>query len=343
MLFPETADEDFEQIFIHVINLSAKDNTYKFAFARFLLEYCKKETETHVEFSTIAEYFLKYYWPQICKYKLRQNPQFKKRAEIITILEKEFDKSKNYPQPYDKIEQNEPVKIQKCRKDIEKRCFNDVTYAFQNVETDKLIEDQVPKFFEYKISRFRPRRGRKQRLPIIDRSYGVNLNPDAMSFFKRHDVLLNKAVTLEWARFLEKLNRGVPELIAKIEGEIPPRNLSTERTVLKRRFDNCFYCENPLSSQPRKIHVEHVIPFAFIAENKLWNLTLACQQCNLKKGGSLPTKKFLDRLIERNKDYRGRIPLLEKSLTELGSRFETIILDRYNDAKSHGFMTRSMP
>ena len=46
-----------------------------------------------------------------------------------------------------------------------------------------------------------------------------------MSFFKRHDVMLNKAVTLEWARFLEKLNRGVPELIAKIEGEIPTRNL----------------------------------------------------------------------------------------------------------------------
>ena len=101
MLFPETADEDFEQIFIHVIDLSAKDNTYKFAFARFLLEYSKKETETHVEFSTIAEYFLKYYWPQICKYKLRQNPQFKKKAEIITILEKEFDKSKNYRVTFD--------------------------------------------------------------------------------------------------------------------------------------------------------------------------------------------------------------------------------------------------
>ena len=61
VVFPKTTDEEFEQIFMHVLNQGAKDNTYKFAFARFLLEYSQIKTETHVEFSTIAEYYLKYY------------------------------------------------------------------------------------------------------------------------------------------------------------------------------------------------------------------------------------------------------------------------------------------
>ena len=61
MDFPETTDEEFEQIFMHVLDQAAKDNTYKFAFARFLLEYIQNQTKKHVEFSTIAEIYLKYY------------------------------------------------------------------------------------------------------------------------------------------------------------------------------------------------------------------------------------------------------------------------------------------
>ena len=59
MSFPDTPDEKFEQIFTNILDLSAKDNTYKFALARFLLEYSINHTNTHIKFSTIAEYFLK--------------------------------------------------------------------------------------------------------------------------------------------------------------------------------------------------------------------------------------------------------------------------------------------
>ena len=84
-----TTDEEFEQIFMHILDQGSKDNTYKFAFARFLLEYSQYKTETHVEFSTIAEYYLKYYWSQICNSKLRQSAKDHiKKPEIIKILEK---------------------------------------------------------------------------------------------------------------------------------------------------------------------------------------------------------------------------------------------------------------
>ena len=80
-----------------------------------------------------------------------------------------------------------------------------------------------------------------------------------MRFFKRRNVSLNKAVTLEWARFLEEINVGVPKLIAKIEDEIPSRNLTTQRHALEPVEKNCFYCETPLESVENDI--EHVIPF----------------------------------------------------------------------------------
>ena len=56
--FEKFSDERFQQIFMHIISQSRRDNTYKLAFARFLLEYAQSETKTKVNFETIAKYFL---------------------------------------------------------------------------------------------------------------------------------------------------------------------------------------------------------------------------------------------------------------------------------------------
>ena len=332
MSFPSTSDKDFEQIFMNVLDLSAKDNTYKFAFARFLLEYSNNHTNTHVKFSTIAEYFLKYYWRQECKSKLKQAPQVEKMPEIIKIIQKEFDKP-YYPQTFDKIKEDEPEKILECIEKIVKYCFHNVTWRFQKVKIGK-TNKEMKIFFDFKIARIK-----NSNRKYIDLDYGINLNPKAMYFFKTYNTVLSKAVTVEWARFLEKLNSGVPQLIPKTEGEIVQRtNLTKYRKALEPFFKNCFYCNN-LLIPGRETHVEHVIPFDYIAEDKMWNFTLACQNCNLKKLGSLPPEEYLDELIKRNKNYGEKIPMLKKSLTILGLElFEKIIRDHYENAKSHGYM-----
>jgi 5-methylcytosine-specific restriction endonuclease McrA len=163
-----------------------------------------------------------------------------------------------------------------------------------------------------------------------------------MRFFKRRNVSLNKAVTLEWARLLEEINVGVPKLIAKIEDEIPSRDLTTERDALEPFEKNCFYCETLLETA--EINVEHVIPFSYIRENEMWNLTLACKQCNCKKLGSLPSpkEKWLGKLFERNKNYRNEISMLGKSLKRLGDNHESIIGIRYDNAEDLGFLPISM-
>ena len=341
-------DEEFEQIFMHVLNQGTKDNTYKFAFARFLLEYSQIKTETHVEFSTIAEYYLKYYWPQVCNSKLKHSHHIDKTPEIIQIIENEFDKP-YYPQTFDKIKQEEPVKIENCIRNIERKCFEHVTYAFQNVKLGVKSVNKAPIFFEYKIKRFRKRYDREKDMPYIDRDYGINLNLDAMSFFKRRNVSLDKAVTLEWVRFLEERNPGVPKLTAKIEDKIPARNLTTQRHALEPFEKNCFYCETPLETV--ESDVEHVIPFSYIRENEMWNLTRACKQCNCKKLGSLPSpkEKWLGILFVRNKKYRNKISSdgkkleLDESLKKLGNNHESIIRILYDNAIQQGFLPRIMP
>ncbi|WP_158641243.1 HNH endonuclease [Candidatus Nitrosopumilus salaria] len=187
-------------------------------------------------------------------------------------------------------------------------------------------------FFDYKITR-----EKHSNKKYIDLNAGIDINPKAMQFFKKYNIVLKKAVNLEWAKFLEKLNLGVPRLIQKTEGELIPRTaLGKYRKALEPYFKNCFYCEKHLLQ--KEIHVDHVIPFDYIAEDSIWNFTLACQKCNCVKSGSLPPEKYIVKLIERNKNYRDKISMLEKSLTLLGMNFEKVIHDHFENAMMQGYV-----
>ena len=331
--FDIISDDEFERVFLNIISRGSKDNDYKFALARFLLDYSNDHdsSQTHVDFVVIAEYFLEYYWTQICKLKMKHAPQVIKKPEVVKIIKKEFEKER-YPQTFKKIKEQEPKKIQRCIEQIIEKCFHDVTWRFQRVKVARATEVRL--FFDYKIAKVQ-HANRK----YVDLDYGINLNPEAMKFFKKYNTILLKTVILEWARFLEKLNIGMPRIIAKTEGKNMKRGPLLEfRKALWPHFKCCFYCKNPLQDG-RQTHVEHVIPFDYIAEDDIWNLTLVCQRCNLQKLGALPPMEYLNNLIIRNEEYMEKIPELEKSLKRFDSDFKKIIRNHYENAKSHGYMT----
>jgi hypothetical protein len=69
----------------------------------------------------------------------------------------------------------------------------------------------------------------------------------------------------------------------------------------------CFYCVAPIDNLGLA-HVDHVYPFALMKWrgwsgpdlNAVWNLVVACSECNLRKSDRLPTAAEVQRLIERN-------------------------------------------
>jgi hypothetical protein len=345
--FEKFSDERFQQIFMHIISQSRRDNTYKFAFARFLLEYAESETETRVNFKKIGKYFLKYYWPQICNSKLfqsvidSQSTDGKGIPKIVQILNSEFPEP-YYPYTFEKIYQKEPEKINNTIKKIEKECFKIVTFAFQRIKEGDGDLDVAPMFFKYKITGEKPSRPDQV---YVDLDYGIVLNPYAIDFFKRYNGLLKKAVILEWAKFLEPLNIGYPQIIRSIESEFEPRNLQTERRLLEKIQNRCFYCNKILDSN--EINVEHIIPYSYLKHNKMWNLTLACKKCNCKKLGSLPKPKddWMKKIHERNenKNFREKIPLLDQHLKELGDEFKMKMNIMYDLSINQGFIEKEMP
>lgn len=312
--------------FVAILTKGRKDNTYKFALARFLIDYSKKLDDQYIsrkvtdkeyeviQYSLISKEFLKYYWHQICKYKIRQNFNPEKLPLIVQIIQENFGPD-FIADPFEKMN---PQRVAKAQDEITKRCFSEVIPRFQNLaDGNRTVNRQS--FYEY------------------DRKT-ISLKPEALLFFKRNHRLLTEAVILEWAKFLERINHGLPRLISKVEDPLPQRkSLEVYKRILRQGSDLCFYCGKPLVEDTRFVHADHFIPWSYVYEDELWNLVLTCRRCNLRKHSSLPQVDFVRKLV-RSYDLQ-KTGELKKSLLRLDAsgNYEMALNRYYQSCLDYGF------
>ena len=122
-------------------------------------------------------------------------------------------------------------KIGSAEKEILRRHFLEVVTRFQNIDDGCQGNFQKKIFYEH------------------DKHF-IYVKPAALKFFRENYSLLYKAIMFEWAKFLEKINLGLPMLISKIESSERYRgSLEKFKPTLLKHFDTCFYCNNALPSE----------------------------------------------------------------------------------------------
>ncbi len=129
----------------------------------------------------------------------------------------------------------------------------------------------------------------------------IVLTDQALRFILECHVVLNVVANHWWAGYLEKVNVLAPAIISKVQADGARRRpLGRFLAMLKALDDDrCFYCDRPFSETVRP-SVDHVLPWSFLLADPLWDLVLACAECNLAKSDLLPQKHFMDRLVQRN-------------------------------------------
>lgn len=79
----------------------------------------------------------------------------------------------------------------------------------------------------------------------------------------------------------------------------------------------CFYCGESMDGHD--IHVDHVIPRQVVSHDEVWNLVLAHAFCNEQKSDSLPSRKYITKLIERNEHFiASNHPIKQKIIRATG-------------------------
>ena len=329
----DTSQEALKQNFVSILTLGRKDNTYKFALARSLLDYCKNKSnsrQTHdIPYQYFSSQFLKYYWYQISEFKIKQDFHTKKTPMMVQIINDIFKKDTVHD--FTKLD---PDKVKRAEEEILKKVFGHarlkrsyVVPTFQKLRVGNIAQENKL-FYDYDDDR-----------------QMLYLKPQAFEFFRSNYSVLLNTVLLEWTKFLEKVNPSLPMIVSKTE-QIEKRKRKTlgkYKRMYLEHTDHCFYCCQKL--EKRYIDVDHFIPWSYIFNDDVWNLVLSCRECNCKKSSSLVQEEFKHELIDRNKIYESRIPSLKHSLNILdtGKGWATEIENHYTDCKDCGFGVINLP
>lgn len=317
------SDKKLMEAFVSIVRDSRKDNTYKFALARAMLDYCHEngmDADPNIPYSYLASKFLEYYWHQEYRFKIKQNFNPAKPPNVIQAISEVFD-------------------------DNEKKRFKDLPRS-KKIQAEKIILEKVFGHARSKTSivihKFQKINNVSERhfYKYDDNIQMIQLNPGVITFFNKNYRILLMSVIMEWAKFLEKVNESLPRLVTKVEKNDDKRNsLSKFKNMYLDHTCKCFYCGNILVEG--NIEVDHFIPWTYMFDDDAWNLVISCKRCNRDKSNHLPTDKMMSNLIERNEKYRGEIKELKLSLERLEykGKWKDEIHNCYRRCKDQGFKT----
>ncbi len=329
----EPASEvEMRQAFLSILTMGVKDNTYKFALARAILDHCREsqgmENSLDIPYESLSDKFLQYYWHQECRFRIKQDFHTKSMPKVIQVIRGVF--GQNTPGRFDLLDDAD---VAKAKKQILKTVFGHARNKTSMV---------VPRFQKVRVGS----RSEERRVfyDYSDDTKIIRLRPEAFEFFRNNHGILMGTVLAEWTRFLERTNIGLPMLLAKIHMDEASRGpLTKYKNLFLRHTGHCFYCGSRL--EKNYTHVDHFIPWSYIFDDNVWNLVPACQDCNCKKSNSLPQDEFLQSLIRRNDKYYDTIAPLRRSLKMLDARhgWKPEIENHYKTCLYYGFNIISMP
>lgn len=308
------SDDEMWSAFSNVFSSHSRNaSSYKFGFLKAIMDNLYNvDCNLVLTFEQLFGTFTEVYWNLVLKHGIRQQPVSKRSKgtyleQALNTTAVQYSITANIP--FESI--SDEAKIHVC-KIVKNRCKTNVVGA--------LYADTKGWFYSFS-----------------KKGEWIQINPQMYEFVCKHKLAIEKLNYYEWARYLEKINDDsvMDHLLTKIDKSSERENLSIYRRILFEEFENekCFYCGKQLSNDGKKVHVDHFVPRAFIKDDKMWNLVLACPTCNLQKKDKLATTIYLDKLLDRNK----RILLVNDKAKDMSNYSARNLREVYRWATMNGF------
>jgi hypothetical protein len=269
----------------------ARTTSYKFCFFKSILDnlFNVDERDISLPFNTLFTTFGETYYNLIVKWNLSQMTSTSNSVssvrKIINGFLLKYPELKDEFIPFDSLKHSLQIEL---IKKIESEGKKYVVGAFYG-DTDGQL---------YNFSK---------------KEHKIWINPGVYKILMKLKNTFEKINYFEWMKFLGKCNDAdkLNSLANKIESSTKRNNLNLYRNfLLSNGQHKCAYCGKEISRLENNTPVDHIIPWSFVKDDKLWNLTLTCQTCNSKKSNKLPLKEYI-RITEKRND---RIQLKYKNI-----------------------------
>lgn len=263
-------------------------STYKFALADTLL---KAKANSILSYQDLRDSFLN----SLYEHYIKNPHQYQAGSNAITKAFDQFAVDKDW-------EKVIPI--------AEKNIYNNVFDAFHNVGGSSIKSDFI--LFEHD-------RANKQ-IILTDKIHQLIESSDIAAQLVKENQSRWVIVEEAWKNKLSPnmlVYDNDENIYSIVKGQKRVNLRSAVNILLPYQHARCFYCNKQLnvnakSDQNDFPDVDHVIPFsAFnnkifsdkINSNVMWNLVIACKECNRGNNGkfnSPPDKHYFDKLINRN-------------------------------------------
>lgn len=126
------------------------------------------------------------------------------------------------------------------------------------------------------------------------RGASIEINPNWISYFKKHLGILRDFTYWHLCQYLQKKNPNVPNIAGKII-PLAKRAPLTKQTkfwneILAAHPMHCIYSGAMLG--PADYELDHFVPWSFVSHDQLWNLIPATATVNAAKSDRLPDLDF---------------------------------------------------
>jgi 5-methylcytosine-specific restriction endonuclease McrA len=303
-----------------IVLFGKNSSTYKFALTDTLL---KQSATSTFSYEDLRTGFL----TELYKHYIHNPHQYQSGANSITKAFQEYQIN----QDWDKL-------VDKTKNNIYRHVFD----AFHNVGGSSIINEA--RFFEHDKA--------NKQLVITEKFHQILENTNLV-----HQLLHENQTRWQIVEEAWKNKLSPNHLVYNQDQSIYSISQGNQRVALRSVVDvllpyqhgRCFYCNKQLN--PTAQHqdhdfpdVDHVIPhsmfdkvseLANINPNGLWNLVIACQECNRGSGGkfnSPPDTQFYKTLITRNKLFteEHRHSLKNTILLSIGAKNSEEVTRRMN-------------
>jgi len=325
-------DPSLESQWRALILFGKNSATYKFAFAKSLLELVEKET-TSISLSELAR------------------PFSRNITEHLKLCDKQGSSSSskflNFCRDYNKGQINESQLLNKT----EKLGFVNVVDAFQNINGGQIpnvfyekdysngnkkiiIKDDLLKLKEsFHFQNFE--KETEARWKLVETAWNLKINPNLL------EVKYDEASSLFFLEnnFMRRVD--ITSVRDSLNGYQKGKCFYSflDISIIQGSSDIC-HVDHFMPHVNKKIHSENGANI-----NGVWNLVLAHSSMNSikEKGAKVPNKKYLQRLFNRNEFYiSSKHPLAETIINQTGKTKElrkSFLEKQYNIALEHSIVT----
>lgn len=291
-------------------------STYKPMLAKCLLDlgdyekdegsqWVKKQGDAYtVNLHFVAARFLRYYYPLKFKFKLKQEST----TQTVAI----YDILKDHKHLFENLRTKDtPSKKQMCMGVFHEMREKTIKHPLMRIQV-------LPKLLNncniYTIS--------------DDKNF-ITITKDVVDYMRANKDVLESALNHMISQYLENCN-AAPNISTKLDEKLKRKYLTSKpkKEVLEIAENTCFYCP----ANDVEFAMDHFVPWNYLGQTEQYNMVPACTPCNSSKNDKLTIRKYLDKLIGRNKKLN-KLPMgySEEFLTNL---YENAIVEYHGKDKS---------